>query len=348
MTSPLVECVPNISEGRDLATIEAIVDAVRSTDGCTVLGVEPDADYHRTVITFAGPPESVVEGAIALIEASVAMLDMRQHSGEHPRLGVVDVCPFIPLRDVSMEACADMARTVVARLAERGDIPLFLYGAAASCDERTVLSRLRKGEYEGLEARLKGTDTVHDDDTRLPDAGAMAWTEPVARSGGITVGARPILVAYNVNVDEKDARVARKIGSIVRTSGRMLKSEQGGKIRSHGMLKAVQGMGVPVEELGISQVSMNLLNVKDCPLHLAFKTCESLANDHETSLCGSEIVGLVPLQAMISAGEFFAPEAEDERAKVAAAVKGLGLNHHHRFVPDEHIIEWALDREVIQ
>lgn len=346
MTAPLVECVPNISEGRDLEKINAIVDTVRETPGCTVLGVEPDSDYHRTVITFAGEPEAVVNGAVALIEASIEALDMRNHQGEHPRLGVVDVCPFVPLRDISMEDCADLARTVVDRLAERNDVPLFLYGAAATSESRTVLSHLRRGEYEGLEARLNGSDELHDEATRLPDAGAMAWSTSVAKSGGITVGARPILVAYNVNVEETGATVAKKIGSIVRSSGRLLKSEGGGKIRSRGMLNKVQGMGVPVDELGISQVSMNLLDVSQCPLHLAFRTCESLASDHHTALCGSEVVGLVPLQAMLEAGRYFSPTATSDEALVSAAVEGLGLNRHHHFDPNLHIIEWALEKEL--
>ena len=347
MTAPLVECVPNISEGRDLEKINAIVDAVKATPGCTVLGVEPDADYHRTVITFAGAPNAVVNGAMALIEASIELLDMRTHHGEHPRMGVVDVCPFVPLRNITMDACADLARTVVERLGERNDVPLFLYGAAATNESRTVLSHLRRGEYEGLQARLSGTDELHAEATKRPDAGAQEWSTSVAKSGGITVGARSILVAYNVNVDEKGAEVARKIGSIVRSSGRLLKSEGGGKIRSHGMLNSVQGMGVPVDELGISQVSMNLLDVDQCPLHLAFKTCESLANDHNTALCGSEIVGLVPLQAVLDAGRFFSPEAATDEALVSAAMEGLGLNRHHHFDPYLHIIEWALEQEVV-
>ena len=346
MDSKLVECVPNISEGRDLEKIERIVDAVRNVAGCTVLGVEPDHDYHRTVITFAGAPEAVMTGAIALIEASIRELDMRNHKGEHPRMGVVDVCPFVPLRNVSMEECADLARSTVQALSGRHDVPLFLYGAAARSEHRAMLSHLRKGEYEQLEARLSGGATNHSDHTRLPDAGAMKWSETVAKSGGITIGARPILVAYNVNVDERGANVAKKIGSIVRSSGRLLKSERGGRVRSGGMLSNVQGMGVPVDELGISQVSMNLLDVDSCPLHQAFMTCESLANDHGVSLCGSEVVGLVPLQAMLEAGRFFDPEATDDVALVAAAVEGLGLNRHHRFEPHQHIIEWALESEV--
>lgn len=346
MASQLIECVPNISEGRDHSKINLIVDAVRATPGCTVLGVEPDHDYHRTVITFAGEPNAVANGAVALIEKSIEVLDMRTHSGEHPRMGVVDVCPFVPLRNTTMEECADLARDVVNRLAQRGDVPLFLYGHAAVRKERVMLSHLRKEEYEGLESRLNGGETSHADATRWPDAGAKEWSDVVARTGGITVGARSILVAYNVNINEEGATVAKKIGSIVRSSGRLLKSAEGGKIRSSGMLPKVQGMGVPVDELGISQVSMNLLDVEVCPLHLAFKTCESLAADHETTLCGSEVVGLVPLKAMLDAGRFFNPVASTELEMVKAAMEGLGLNVHHSFDPNAHIIEWALEKEV--
>ena len=346
MVSQLVECVPNISEGRDQQKIDLIVNAVRSVPGCTILGVEPDHDYHRTVITFAGSPADVVSGAIALIEASIEHLDMQTHEGEHPRLGVVDVCPFVPLQNITMEECADLARTVVNEVAKRHDVPLFLYGAASSSPERTMLSDLRRGEYEGLKARLEGGETTHSDGTRFPDTGAMTWSPLVARSGGITVGARSILVAYNVNVNEKGAVVAKKVGSIVRSSGRLLKSDNGGKIRSGGMLPKVQGMGVTVDELGISQVSMNLLDVSICPLHLAFKTCESLASDHGVDLCGSEIVGLVPLSALLEAGRFFNPEADTDADLVKSAVECLGLNVHHEFNPRVHIIEWALNKGV--
>ena len=346
--SPLVECVPNISEGRDLEKIERIVDSVRRIEGCTVLGVEPDHDYNRTVITFAGPPGPVLEGAVALILASIETLDMRNHKGEHPRLGVVDVCPFIPLRDMKMEEAADLARQAVNKVASVVQVPLFLYGAAASHDDRHLLSTLRKGEYEGLEARLTGGETNHQATTRMPDVGEMGWTELVSKSGGITVGARSILVAYNVNVDEKDGVVAKKIGSIVRSSGRLLKSDAGVKVRTGGMLPMVQGMGVPLEELGISQVSMNLRDVQQCPLHLAFMACKSIANDHGVDVAGSEIVGLVPLSAMLETGAFFSPDETDEHQLVLAAVEGLGLNQHHQFDPHTGIIEWALAAEVVE
>ncbi len=170
MNSCLVECVPNISEGRDLDKIERIVDAVRAVPGCTVLGVEPDHDYHRTVITFAGAPDAVVEGAVALINASIDLIDMSQHNGEHPRMGAVDVCPFVPLRGIGLDACADLARETVDRIAALHDIPLFLYGQAAADDGRTLLSTLRKGEYEGLEARLSGEKpyTIQRRDSPMP------------------------------------------------------------------------------------------------------------------------------------------------------------------------------------
>lgn len=345
MPSPLVECVPNISEGRNLEIINKIVDAVRAVDGCTVLGIEPDHDYNRTVITFAGAPETVEEGAIALILASVEALDMRQHTGEHPRMGVVDVCPFVPLRDVSMEACAEIARRVVERVTSTIPVPMYLYGAAASSSERSMLSTLRKGEYEGLQARFSDAESVHSEGTRWPDAGPKVWGEEIARTGAITVGARPILVAYNVNLEERDGRVSKMVGSIVRSSGRLLKSESGSSVRSQGMLPKVQGMGVALEEMGISQVSMNLLDVDLCPLHLAFKTCESLARDHGVNVCGSEIVGLAPLQAMLSAGRFFEPDEDDETTLVYVAVEKLGLNAHHHFDPNIHVIEWALKQE---
>lgn len=342
MMSPLVECVPNISEGRDLNKINLIVDAVRQIDGCTVLGVEPDHDYNRTVITFAGPPEPVLKGAVALILKSLETLDMREHQGEHPRLGVVDVCPFIPLRNMTMEQAAALARQAVDQVTSIIQVPLFLYGAAASHQDRHLLSTLRKEEYEGLEARLTGGPTSHQETTRMPDAGAREWTETVSKSGGITIGARSILVAYNVNVDEPDAAVSKKIGSIVRSSGRLLKSDAGVKVRTSGMLPMVQGMGVTLEGLGISQVSMNLRDVSKCPLHLAYMACKSIADDHEVNVVGSEIVGLVPLHAMLESGAFFCPQETDERKLVEAAVEGLGLNAHHDFDPNTGIIEWAL------
>ena len=347
MGKRLIECVPNISEGRDANLIEEIVAAARAVNGCHVLGVEPDQDYNRTVITLAGEPEPVMNGAIALIERSVKLLDMRTHTGEHPRLGVVDVCPFVPLRGVTMDECSQMARDVVAHVAESTGAPMFLYGGAATHPERELLSTLRKGQYEGLEARLSGKEHPHSEFTQYPDTGSSQWNDVAARAGGITVGSRPILVAYNVNVDEKDARVSKKIGSLVRSSGRLVKTAKGSSVRVNGMLPMVQGMGVTLEEMNISQVSMNLRDVELCPLHMAFKACESIAGDHDTSLLGSEIVGLVPLKAMLDAGAYFEPNEADEEALVTAAIEGLGLNKLHSFDPSKGIIEWAVNKELM-
>jgi len=344
----IVECVPNISEGRDLVKIQAIVDAAASVPGCHVLGVEPDHDYHRTVITLAGSPESMVSAATALILKSIELLDMRSHVGEHPRLGVVDVCPFVPIAGSSYEECAELARQTMERVLEVIEVPIYLYGNAATCKERELLSDLRKGEYEGLQARLNGKDKIHTPLTSLPEQGALDWSTTIAKSGGITIGARPILVAYNVNVNEKDAQIAKKIGSILRSTGRIIKSDLGGQIRLNGMLKMVQGMGVVCEELGVSQVSMNLRDIEQCPLHLAFMACKSLASDFGVEIEGSEIVGLVPLQALLDAGRYFDAQEEDEEQLVKIAIQSLGLNHHHSFDPQSGIIEWAIKSKVIE
>jgi len=333
----IVECVPNISEGRDLEAIEAIANVAAATPGVTVLGVEPDADYNRTVITFAGPLEAVEQAAIDLSVAAINAIDMRTHSGEHPRLGVVDVCPFVPIAGVSMDACAAAAKRVAIAVHEATKAPTFLYGHAAQNDERSRLSYLRKGEYEGLKERLQGgTD-------RLPDHGhEEGWTEAAARSGGCTYGARPVLVAYNVNVPERDARVAKVVGSLLRGSGRIIARNDEGVLRATGMLESVQGMGVVLEGHGISQVSMNLTNVDKHGMLHAFEAVRSLAADHGLDVVGSELVGLVPLETMLEAGRWYAPQAKEEADLVRAAVEGLGLDSLGPFDPATRIIEYAI------
>ena len=339
----IVECVPNISEGRDSAKIQRIIDAASSIEGCAVLGVEPDADYNRTVITLAGHPEAVSEAAFCLVESALLEIDMREHTGEHPRLGAVDVCPFIPLEGVSMEDCSNLALNLAERVANECLVPTFLYGAAALVEQKTLLSTIRKGQYEGLEDRLTGGGSAHTDETRYPDFGPRGWNAVVARSGGLTFGARGILVAYNVNLSEESAVVARKVGSLVRSTGRLVKQDDGRKMRIPGMLPLVQGMGVPLESHGMSQVSMNLRDVEQCPMHVAFEACKSIANDHGVDVPGSELVGLVPLAAVLESGRWYAGEGvTDERALVDAAIEGLGLNQLEVFLPEERIIEYAL------
>ena len=338
----IIECVPNISEGRDLEKIEKIVAAASGVHGCSVLGVEPDADYNRTVITIAGEPNSVKEAAYNLIESAIANIDMRIHKGEHPRLGVVDVCPFVPLEGATMDECSEYARELAQRVAEELSVPTFLYGYSATNDDRFLLSSLRKGEYEGFRDRLEGGETSHSETTKYPDFGPKSWNESVAKSGGITIGSRDILIAYNVNVDEVDATVSKIIGSTVRSSGRLIK-RSGKRTRIPGMLDKVQGMGVTLESNNISQVSMNILDINSCPLHIAYEACNAIAEDHGKNLLGSEIVGLVPLKVMTEAGEWFSDkEGASEEELVNYAIQGLGLNYLDEFEPENRIIEWAL------
>ena len=284
MDQPIIECVPNISEGRDDKLINEIIKSITQNDECSVLSVEPDADYNRTVITIAGHPEAVYQAAFQLIKASIELIDMRKHKGEHPRLGVVDVCPFIPLNNFTMEECSKLAVRLAKEISNLFDVCTFLYGYAATNPDRKLLSTLRKGEYEGLKGRLDNNDEVHSENTRLPDFGPKDWSETVAKSGGITIGARDILIAYNVNVDEKDAKVAKKIGSIIRGSGRLIKTLDGKKMRVRGMIPEIQGMGVTLDSHAISQVSMNILDVNKCSIHKAFEICKSIANDHSVEL----------------------------------------------------------------
>ena len=343
MVQPIIECVPNISEGRNTALINKIIDSIAQSENCSVLSVEPDADYNRTVVTIAGEPELVYHAAFQLIKASIELIDMSKHQGEHPRLGVVDVCPFVPLSGYTMEECVQLAEKLAKKVTEEFNVCTFLYGYAAKNPERKLLSTLRKGEYEGLEARLTNKDEIHSDATRLPDFGPKTWTEEAKKSGGITIGARDILIAYNVNVEEIDAVVAKKIGSIIRGSGRLIKQSNGKKMRIKGMIPEIQGMGVTLESHSISQVSMNILDVNTCPIHKAFEICKSIASDHNTKLRGSELVGLVPLNSMLEAGRWYGNRdnlSEDEL--VAAAIDGLGLSELEEFNPRKRIIEWAL------
>jgi len=340
MAKQLLECVPNFSEGRDSDKITAISDAAKGIEGAIVLGIEPDADYNRTVLTIAGEPEAVFIAAKRVIAAAAEHIDMREHSGEHPRIGAVDVCPFVPLEGVSMEDCAQLAQRLAKEVSEELDLCTFLYGSSASDASRNLLSDLRRGQYEGFEQRL------NDGGPHLPDYGPLQWNERTARFGAVVIGARNILVAYNVNVAEQDAEVARKIGGLVRSTGRLIKREDGKKMRIPGMLPLVQGMGLPLDAHGISQVSMNLRDVEQCPLHVAFEACKSIASDHGVELCGSELVGLVPLSAMLESGRWYAAEGvEDERELVAAAITGLGLSHLDEFDADKRIIEWAVNGE---
>jgi len=340
----LIECVPNFSEGRNLDIVNTIVSAADGIEGCKILSSEPDADYNRTVVTLAGTPDAVSEAAFRIIEAAMSNIDMRKQSGEHPRLGAVDVCPFIPLRDATYEDCADLARTLGNRVSSELELPVFFYGDAATHPGRNVLSNLRKGEYEGLEARMSEGDTSHSEITRMPDLGPTDWNERTAKFGAVVIGSRPILVAYNVNLNEIDAKISKMCGTIVRSSGRLIKSGDK-RMRVSGMLDKVQGMGLPLESHGISQVSMNLQDVSITDMHDAFECIRSLASDHNVDVCGSELVGLAPLSSFLNAGKWYHPnpDSASESELVQAAVEGLGLDSLNPFNPNERIIEYAAE-----
>lgn len=344
-----IECVPNISEGKNLQKIELIVEAARQIHGCVVLGVEPDEDYNRTVITLAGTPDNVYLGVRALVLKAIEEIDMSTHKGEHPRLGAVDVCPFVPLSEEMMPVCVDLAEKLAKEINERTGVGTYLYGFAAKSESKRMLSDIRKGQYEGLEDRFGPNSLQVPEEIASPDFGGKVWNDIAKKSGCITIGARDILIAYNVNVHEKNAAVSKMIGSLVRTSGRPIKDARGRTHRLPGLLSKVQGMGVTLDSMEISQVSMNILDRYETPLHVAFLMCQTLAKDHSVDVRGSEIVGLVPLQSMLDSGQFFAENDDlSDHELVDKAIEGLGLREFHSFEPESRIIEWAIQRELSQ
>ena len=339
MSSRWIECVPNISEGRDQSIIDEIVSFVATTPGVAILGCEPDPDYNRTVITFAGEFESVAHAAIKLIEKSAELIDMRNHEGNHPRIGAVDVCPFVPISPNTENDCIKASEIVVGHFSNK--IPIFLYGSIASDASRESLSALRKGQYESLENRFEGGGWELES-TRMPDYWSGTWGEVESRFGAMAIGVRPVLVAYNVNVNEKIPSASKAAGSIIRTSGRLLKNNHGAKIRINGMLTSVQGMGVPLPAHGICQVSMNLQNYEETPMHVAYELIKSICSDHDVSVIGSELVGLVPLDAILEAGRWYSDGEASDDLLIQSAVSGLGLNSLEDFIPEDRIIEWAI------
>jgi glutamate formiminotransferase / formiminotetrahydrofolate cyclodeaminase len=338
---PIVECVPNFSEGRNSDTINAIGAAVRSVAGVTLLSVEPDKDYNRTVVTFVGSPDAVVEAAYQATRVAAEVIDMSQHKGEHPRLGATDVVPFVPVSGVSMQECVRLANQYGKRVAQDLGIPIYLYEEAATRPERRNLATIRKGEYEALAAKLQ-------DPAWQPDYGASAFN---ARSGATVTGARMFLIAYNVNLSTNDPTVAHDIALHIRESGRAKKDEQGKpvvdedgrRVMIPGSLKAVKAMGVLLEAHDIAQVSINLVNFHVTPPHVAFEEVKKLALQRGIRATGSEIVGLTPKEALLVAGRFYAPEVREEHASIGAAIEHLGLNQLDSFDVKKKIIEYQLE-----
>lgn len=345
MMKQIVECVPNISEGKDPSILEFVADAVRSVQDVKLLGFEPDKDYNRSVVTFVGSPEAVLRAAISLTRAAASCIDMRSHRGEHPRLGAVDVVPFIPISGVTMEDCIQLSQRYAESVSSELGIPVYLYEAAARSSERKNLSDIRKGEYEGLPKKLQ-------DPRWKPDFGPAVFNE---RSGATVTGARKFLIAYNVNLNTADSAIAHEIALRIRESGRAKKDGSGnpvtdadGKpIKIPGTLKAVKAMGVFLERHNIAQVSINLVDFEITPPHAAFEEVKRQAKTLGTECTGSEIVGLTPLKALLIAGSHYASrekgtESLPEHELVALATERLGLSQLELFDPNKKIIEYQL------
>jgi glutamate formiminotransferase/formiminotetrahydrofolate cyclodeaminase len=336
----IVECVPNFSEGRDRAVIEAISSEIRGVPGVKFISAEPDKDYNRTVVTFVGEPDGVVEAAFRATKKAAELIDMRTQKGEHPRMGATDVVPFVPVSGVSMQDCVQLAHRYGKRVAEDLSIPIYLYEEAATLPERKNLSTIRKGEYEGLPAKLA-------DPVWKPDYG-----EPVfnPHSGATVTGARMFLIAYNVNLATNDTKAANEIALRIRESGRVKKDEHGNpvldprgkKVTIPGTLKAVKAMGVLLEAHNIAQVSINLVNYHVTPPHAAFEEVKQQGRSLGVDVTGSEIVGLTPLEALLMAGKFYSPDVSDEAQLMAVAVERLGLSQLERFDPARKVIEYQL------
>ncbi len=341
----LVECVPNISEGRNREIIDRIVSAAAEVDGVTVLDVDPGADTNRTVITFVGGPEEIVEAAFRLIAKAAELIDMRQHKGEHPRQGATDVCPFVPVSGVSMEDCVDLAKQLGRRVGEELGIPVFLYEYAATRPERKSLADIRAGEYEAWPEKFGKPEWE-------PDYGPAKF---LPKTGAVVIGAREFLIAYNVDLNTRDKNLAHQVALDIRERGRFLRDENGKivrdehgkKVRKPGLLKECRAVGWYIDEYGKAQVSINLTNYHVTPIHVAFDTCCEVAAKYGLRVTGSEIVGLVPLEAMLMAGRHYLKKqgkwaGVPEKEIVHIAIQSLGLNDVAPFKPEEKIIEYAV------
>ncbi len=333
----LIECVPNFSEGKDMGIIHQITHEIESVEGVRLLNVDPGKATNRTVVTFVGEPAGVVEAAFRAIKKAGELIDMRNHKGEHPRMGATDVCPLIPIANISMEETAGFARQLAKRVGEELKIPVYLYEAAQTNKTRSNLSVIRAGEYEGFFKKIKLPEWK-------PDFGPA---EMDAKRGATVIGARDFLVAYNVNLNTSSVRRANAVAFDVREAGRKIKDDKGNEITKPGTLKHVKAIGWFIQEYGIAQISINLTNITATPLHIAFdEVCRS-AEKRGMRVTGSELVGMIPLKAMLDAGKFFLRKQErsagvSEKELVRMAVLSLGLNELSPFKPEEKIIEYMI------
>ena len=347
----LVECVPNFSEGRDKDIINAIAQAIQSVDEVKLLDVDPGADTNRTVVTFIGTPEGVGEAAFQAVAKAAELIDMGNHHGAHARQGATDVCPFIPVTGITMVDCVQIAHRVGKRIGEELGIPVYLYEYAATKSERRNLADVRKGEYESLPEKLKDPDWK-------PDYGPAEFTERVARSGATQVGAREFLIAYNVNLNTRDRKLAQDIALSIREAGRAKRDENGNIIRDEegkvikvpGLLKACKAVGWYIDEYNMAQISINLVNYKITPPHLAFETIREEARKRGLRVTGSELVGLIPKEAMLMAGRYYlekqgkSPGVPEEEL-IRVAVQSMGMNEVAPFDPKQKIIEYQFGQD---
>lgn len=340
MNEALIECVPNFSEGRDPAKIREITDQIESVEGVRLLDVDPGKATNRTVVTFVGNPEAVIEAAFRAIKKAGEVIDMRHHTGEHPRMGATDVCPLIPVSGISMEETAAYAKKLGERVGNELGIPVYLYEHAQSNPARKNLSVIRGGEYEGFFKKIKQPEWK-------PDFGPDEFP---ASTGATVIGAREFLVAYNVNLNTTSVRRANAVAFDIREAGRKVKDENGNEVVKPGKLKAVKAIGWFIEEYGIAQVSINLTNISITPVHMAFDECVKSADSRGLRVTGSELVGLIPLQALLDAGKYFLNKQKrsvgvSEEELIRLAVKSLGLDELSPFDPYKKIIEYLLRDE---
>lgn len=341
----LIECVPNFSEGNDLDIIKQITDSIETVEGVRLLNVDPGKATNRTVVTFVGEPDAVVEAAFRAIKTAGELIDMAKHKGEHPRMGATDVCPFIPVAGISMEETAEYAKKLAARVGKELQIPVYLYEYAQADKKRNNLSVIRAGEYEGFFKKIKQAEWK-------PDFGPAEFD---AKRGATVIGARDFLVAYNINLNTTSTRRANAIAFDVREAGRTQKDAKGNNIKDAngnpvvipGTLKSVKAIGWFIEEYGVAQISMNLTNTNITPVHIAFDEVCKKAQERGIRVTGSELVGLIPLNCLLDAGKYFLEKQErstgiPEKELIRIAVKSLGLDELGPFKPEERIIEYML------
>jgi len=351
MKKQLIECVPNFSEGNDMAIIKQITDQIESVEGVRLIDVDAGKATNRTVVTMVGTPEEVCEAAFRAVKKAQELIDMRKHKGAHPRFGATDVCPLVPVANITMEEVVKYAHKLAKRIGDELNIPIFCYESAATEPKRRNLASCRQGEYEALAKRIETPEWK-------PDFGPSKWSESVAKSGATAVGARNFLIAYNVNLNTTSVRRANSIAFDVRERGRIkregdpltgkiVKDEKGNTVYEPGLLKTVKAIGWFIEEFGIVQISMNLTDITVTPLHVAYDTVFERANARGLRVTGSELVGVVPLQAMLDAGKYFLRKQKrstgiSDSEIIKIAVKSMGLDELYPFDPKKKIIEYIL------